>query len=332
MQPSSVFYAPNILNYFRLALLVFSSCLSPLYFIAIYAFTSFLDLLDGTFARMLNQTSVLGACLDMFTDRIGTVIIIIRILQLKYMKNSSKVKKIKKNGKNNFVSDKNSRTVDRKPSNKINDSIEQQDLNQVEREGESSNQVDEKGESSNQVEREGESSNQVKREGESSNQVERKGESSNQVEREGESSNQVEREGKSSNQVDEKKSSLFEFISHPIFLLFLCCLDILSHNFLFTANRIINQNHKSGHIFSVLAIYYYKPILVLLCVATELFYMTLFYYLFLDSRNFDHKSDYWLSVKNIIKTILFLSFPGCMIRSLFNMVQLLEGICLLGRL
>lgn len=44
----------------------------PVFCILVYMVGFCLDELDGRFARMLNQTSTLGAVLDMVTDRIAT--------------------------------------------------------------------------------------------------------------------------------------------------------------------------------------------------------------------------------------------------------------------
>lgn len=42
---------------------------SPVHFVTAYFLSFVCDELDGRFARMLNQTSTLGAVLDMVTDR-----------------------------------------------------------------------------------------------------------------------------------------------------------------------------------------------------------------------------------------------------------------------
>lgn len=68
-------YVPNLIGYARIlfALVAFSISLhSPVTCMALY-FASFVcDELDGRFARLLNQTSTLGAVIDMVTDRMAT--------------------------------------------------------------------------------------------------------------------------------------------------------------------------------------------------------------------------------------------------------------------
>ena len=59
-------------GYVRIALALYAfgvSFISPLQTVLLYFFSFVCDELDGRFARMLNQTSTLGAVLDMVTDR-----------------------------------------------------------------------------------------------------------------------------------------------------------------------------------------------------------------------------------------------------------------------
>lgn len=46
-----------------------------------YSIQSIMDLFDGSISRFLNKESVLGSCLDMFTDLLGNVIIVSRIYE-----------------------------------------------------------------------------------------------------------------------------------------------------------------------------------------------------------------------------------------------------------
>ena len=73
MNPVFTYYA-NIVDYLRgIALLSsFFFIQQPLYFIAIYTFSYLLDALDGYLAHSFNQTSSLGAGLDMVLDRSAT--------------------------------------------------------------------------------------------------------------------------------------------------------------------------------------------------------------------------------------------------------------------
>ncbi len=79
------FYIPNIIGYLRIALLVIAYAVRSKSFIGFAAcyFTSFvLDALDGIAARAFNQCSRFGACLDMLTDRMATLVLVIICLQI----------------------------------------------------------------------------------------------------------------------------------------------------------------------------------------------------------------------------------------------------------
>ena len=66
-----LFYLPNILEYIRILLLMYSIVYKNfLYFIINYI----LDIVDGPIARYLNQTSDLGCFLDHFVDRLTVCI------------------------------------------------------------------------------------------------------------------------------------------------------------------------------------------------------------------------------------------------------------------
>ncbi len=68
-------YVPNLIGYLRIALAFYSFAIafkSPVQCLVFYFLSFFCDELDGRFARMLKQTSTLGAVLDMVTDRLAT--------------------------------------------------------------------------------------------------------------------------------------------------------------------------------------------------------------------------------------------------------------------
>eukprot|EP00955_Chlamydomonas_euryale_P057884 356917-Chlamydomonas_euryale.AAC.6 len=68
-------YVPNLIGYARLAAVIYSFAIAfvdPLRCLAFYFLSFACDELDGRFARMLGQTSTLGAVLDMVTDRLAT--------------------------------------------------------------------------------------------------------------------------------------------------------------------------------------------------------------------------------------------------------------------
>ncbi|GIL52080.1 hypothetical protein Vafri_8033 [Volvox africanus] len=68
-------YVPNLIGYARVAAAIYAfgvAFTSPYQCVAAYFLSFVCDELDGRFARMLNQTSTLGAVLDMVTDRLAT--------------------------------------------------------------------------------------------------------------------------------------------------------------------------------------------------------------------------------------------------------------------
>lgn len=67
-------YVPNLVGYARIILtcVAFSDWRSPHKFFWFYYFGFALDAIDGLAARVLNQSSVFGAQLDMITDRCAT--------------------------------------------------------------------------------------------------------------------------------------------------------------------------------------------------------------------------------------------------------------------
>lgn len=109
MKDSSLLFIPNIFNYFRLFLLLISPFTN--YFISIYILTSFFDLIDGTIARYFKQTSLLGKCLDMFTDRIATVILVAKIF---IQRQDEKIQSNKK--ENSYQHESNNLKIDKKNS------------------------------------------------------------------------------------------------------------------------------------------------------------------------------------------------------------------------
>ena len=74
-------FVPNLIGYFRLALLLASlfyalHAPSAPRFLALYAASYLLDAADGPAARYLQQTSRFGAVLDMVTDRLSTAVLL----------------------------------------------------------------------------------------------------------------------------------------------------------------------------------------------------------------------------------------------------------------
>lgn len=67
-------YVPNVVGYARIILtcFAFSDWRAPTRFFWFYYFGFALDAIDGLAARVLNQSSVFGAQLDMITDRCAT--------------------------------------------------------------------------------------------------------------------------------------------------------------------------------------------------------------------------------------------------------------------
>jgi CDP-diacylglycerol--inositol 3-phosphatidyltransferase len=81
MNQDVIFNVPNFIGYIRIGLLVTSIYASTRIFILLYSVSAILDFFDGYTARLYKQSSELGACLDMITDRISTVIIGYRIVK-----------------------------------------------------------------------------------------------------------------------------------------------------------------------------------------------------------------------------------------------------------
>jgi CDP-diacylglycerol--inositol 3-phosphatidyltransferase len=68
-------FVPNLIGYVRIAFALYAFAVAftkPVHCILFYFFSFVCDELDGRFARMLHQTSTLGAVLDMVTDRLAT--------------------------------------------------------------------------------------------------------------------------------------------------------------------------------------------------------------------------------------------------------------------
>ncbi|KAL6751238.1 phosphatidylinositol synthase [Haematococcus lacustris] len=83
-------YVPNIIGYIRIVCALYSFGVSlsyPVQCIVFYFFSFVCDELDGRFARQLNQTSTLGAVLDMVTDRLATtgLLLLLAVLYPKYI-------------------------------------------------------------------------------------------------------------------------------------------------------------------------------------------------------------------------------------------------------
>lgn len=73
---------PNTIGYIRIILLYISIFYTNIPFIIIYSISMILDACDGYAARKFNQSTFLGSCLDMITDRISTVILFIKIVSV----------------------------------------------------------------------------------------------------------------------------------------------------------------------------------------------------------------------------------------------------------
>lgn len=74
-----LWYIPNKIGYIRVLTMIISCLLMkehPMYTTVVYGISCLLDALDGTMARKYNQTSTLGAVLDMVTDRSTTCALI----------------------------------------------------------------------------------------------------------------------------------------------------------------------------------------------------------------------------------------------------------------
>lgn len=68
-------FVPNLIGYARIGFALYAFAIAlrdPTQCFLAYFFSFVCDELDGRFARMFNQTSTLGAVLDMVTDRVAT--------------------------------------------------------------------------------------------------------------------------------------------------------------------------------------------------------------------------------------------------------------------
>lgn len=83
---AKLFYVPNIIDYVRIVLLLVSYyamyCKHAFYAMTLYGISMVLDHFDGYFARLLNQRTEFGKCLDMIIDRISPIGLIIFICLL----------------------------------------------------------------------------------------------------------------------------------------------------------------------------------------------------------------------------------------------------------
>ncbi|ORD97751.1 CDIPT [Hepatospora eriocheir] len=77
-----VFYPANVIDYFRMASLYISVMFNGVGFVCIYSLSVLLDYFDGMVARSTEKTSELGKILDMITDRISTVVILVKAIAL----------------------------------------------------------------------------------------------------------------------------------------------------------------------------------------------------------------------------------------------------------
>lgn len=75
-----IFNIPNTIGIIRIVLLYLCIIANDPYFFVFYIISASLDALDGKMARKFNQSTFLGACLDMITDRVSTILIFLRIL------------------------------------------------------------------------------------------------------------------------------------------------------------------------------------------------------------------------------------------------------------
>ncbi|KAJ8908092.1 hypothetical protein NDN08_008187 [Rhodosorus marinus] len=77
-------YVPNLIGYARCLFMVLALIYwqDPTAFLLLYSASFGLDAWDGYFARLLKQTSELGAVLDMLTDRSGSAMMLMILAQL----------------------------------------------------------------------------------------------------------------------------------------------------------------------------------------------------------------------------------------------------------
>lgn len=78
-------FVPNLIGYLRIILLIISSYYitsSHRLGLALYLLSSSMDAVDGFAARLLNQSSTFGSMLDMITDRVSTMCLLMNLSNL----------------------------------------------------------------------------------------------------------------------------------------------------------------------------------------------------------------------------------------------------------
>lgn len=76
------FYVPNIIGYIRVLLLGWSIYIvldNHRLAVLLYSVSYLMDALDGLAARLFNQTSLFGSMLDMLTDRVATMALLMTL-------------------------------------------------------------------------------------------------------------------------------------------------------------------------------------------------------------------------------------------------------------
>lgn len=78
-------FVPNLIGYLRIILLIISSYYitsNHRFGLAIYLLSCSMDAVDGFAARLLNQSSTFGSMLDMITDRVSTMCLLMNLANL----------------------------------------------------------------------------------------------------------------------------------------------------------------------------------------------------------------------------------------------------------
>ncbi|KAI3354665.1 hypothetical protein L3Q82_019162, partial [Scortum barcoo] len=86
-------YWPNIVGYFRIALVVaaWAAFASPSLFVCLYSLCIALDGVDGWLARRLNQSSRFGAWLDVVVDNLGRGMLWSLLFEVWWLQNSQHI-------------------------------------------------------------------------------------------------------------------------------------------------------------------------------------------------------------------------------------------------
>jgi CDP-diacylglycerol--inositol 3-phosphatidyltransferase len=110
--------------------------------------------------------------------------------------------------------------------------------------------------------------------------------------------------------------------SYTFVFQFIIAVDIVSHWMQMYSSLLRGgQSHKDDEKFNfVMALYYYRPVLFLMCAGNELFFAMLYLVYFTSGPTVTFIWSFGLW-----KVLLFISFPICFVKNCINLVQLVQA-------